>query len=70
MFYLTGLGLGESQTGLLLTLTLVGDTVIPLFLTVAADRMGRRRTLAIGSLLMAGAGFRARVQTSSTRVQR
>jgi MFS family permease len=57
VFYLTGLGLSESQTGLLFTLTLVGDTVISLFLTTTADRIGRRRMLVIGALLMAGAGL-------------
>jgi len=31
VFYLVGIGLSESQTGLLLTLTLVGDTAIPSF---------------------------------------
>ena len=31
VFYLVGLGLSESQTGLLLTLTLVGDTVVSLY---------------------------------------
>src|ERR1700732_3296883 len=36
VFYLIGLGLSESQTGLLLTLTLVGDTVISLYLTTRA----------------------------------
>ena len=54
--YLTGLGLSASQTGLLLTLTLVGDTVVSLFLTTRADRLGRRRMLIIGALLMAAAG--------------
>ena len=57
IFYLVGLGLSESQTGLLLTLTLVGDTVISLFLTTRADRVGRRRMLIIGALLMAAAGL-------------
>jgi len=38
VFYLIGLGLNESQTGLLLTLTLVGDTVVSLYLTTRADR--------------------------------
>jgi len=28
VFYLIGLGLSESQTGMLLTLTLLGDTVV------------------------------------------
>jgi MFS family permease len=57
VFYLTGLGLSESQTGMLLTLTLLGDTVISLYLTTQADRIGRRRMLIIGGLLMAGAGL-------------
>ena len=56
VIYLTGLGLSEPQTGLLFTLTLAGDIVISLFLTTAADRVGRRRMLVVGSLLMAGAG--------------
>ena len=30
VFYLVGLGLSESQTGLLLTATLIGDTVVSL----------------------------------------
>jgi hypothetical protein len=37
VFYLIGLGLNASQTGLLLTLTLVGDTVICLYLMTRAD---------------------------------
>ena len=56
VFYLIGLGLRESQTGILLTLTLVGDTVISLYLTTRADRIGRRRMLIAGSILMAAAG--------------
>jgi len=56
VFYLTGIGLSESQTGALLTLTLLGDTLISLVLTTQADRVGRRRMLIIGSALMAGAG--------------
>jgi MFS family permease len=56
VFYLVGLGLTESQTGILFTLTLVGDTVISLYLTTRADRMGRRRMLLVGAILMAGAG--------------
>src|SRR5437588_1737781 len=56
VIYLTQLGLADSQTGMLLTFTLLGDTVISLWLTTRADRFGRRRTLIIGALLMAGAG--------------
>jgi MFS family permease len=54
--YLSEAGLGEGQIGLLLTLTLVGDALISLWLTTSADRLGRRRTLILGALLMAGAG--------------
>jgi MFS family permease len=57
VFYLIGLGLNASQTGLLLTLTLVGDTVISLYLTTRADRIGRRRMLILGAILMAAAGL-------------
>jgi len=57
VIYLTGLGLSEAQTGLLLTLTLAGDTAISLWLTTRADRFGRRRTLLIGAMLMAAAGL-------------
>src|SRR5689334_2652910 len=57
VFYLTGLGLNASQTGLLLTLTLVGDTAVSLVLTTRADRIGRRRMLIVGAMLMAGAGL-------------
>lgn len=57
VFYLTSLGLSTSQTGLLLTLTLAGDTAISLWLTTRADRIGRRRMLVVGAVLMAGAGL-------------
>ena len=57
VFYLVGLGLSEQQVGVLLTLTLVGDTAISLAITTRADRMGRRRMLIVGALLMTGAGL-------------
>src|SRR6266699_624274 len=56
VFYLTGLGLNTSQTGVLFTLTLIGDTVISLYLTTRADRIGRRRMLIVGTMLMVAAG--------------
>ena len=55
--YLTEIGLSEKQIGLLFTLTLIGDAGITLGLTTSADRFGRKKTLVIGSLLMAGAGL-------------
>jgi len=57
VLYLAAVGLTEPQIGLLLTLTLLGDTAISLWLTTRADRFGRRRTLAIGAILMVGAGL-------------
>lgn len=57
VIYLAELGLQEWEIGLLLTLTLVGDTAISLLLTTSADRFGRRRTLIVGSILMVLAGI-------------
>ena len=57
VLYLTSLGFTASQIGLLLTLTLVGDTVISLILTTRADRFGRARVLVTGAALMAIAGL-------------
>ncbi|MGB4786240.1 MAG: MFS transporter [Candidatus Acidiferrum sp.] len=57
VFYLVSLGLTTAQTGLLLTLTLTGDIVVSLYLTTRADRIGRRRMLIAGAILMAAAGL-------------
>ena len=57
VLYLVGLGLSESDTGLLLTATLLGDTLVSLYLTTQADRLGRRRMLIAGAALMVGAGI-------------
>src|SRR5476649_244014 len=57
VFYLVGLGLTTSQIGLLLTSTLVGDTLVSLYLTTRADRIGRMRMLIVGAVLMAAAGL-------------
>lgn len=54
--YLAQVGLSEKQIGLLFTLTLAGDAGISLWLTTSADHFGRKRTLILGALLMAGAG--------------
>jgi MFS family permease len=56
VLYLTSLGLSASQSGLLLTLVLVGDIVVSLYLTTRADRLGRRKMLIVGAALMAAAG--------------
>ena len=59
VLYLAALGLPDPVIGLLLTLTLLGDAAISLWLTTHADRVGRRRVLFVGALLMclAGVGF-------------
>ncbi len=59
VLYLAALGLPDPAIGLLLTLTLLGDAAISLWLTTHADRVGRRRVLFAGALLMclAGVGF-------------
>lgn len=56
VLYLTQAGLSETRIGLLLTLTLIGDTVITLGIITTADRLGRRRMLIAGAALMVFAG--------------
>jgi MFS family permease len=56
VFYLTQVGLDESHVGLLLTLTLLGDTAVSLWITTSADRIGRKRMLIIGAGLMIFSG--------------
>jgi MFS family permease len=56
VLYLAAIGLGGPAIGLLLTLTLLGDAGISLWLTTRADRAGRRRMLLVGAALMAAGG--------------
>lgn len=56
VLYLAEIGLPSGQIGLLLSLTLLGDAAISLWLTTSADRLGRRRMLLLGAALMTGAG--------------
>jgi MFS family permease len=56
VIYLTSVGLSEQRVGLLLSLTLAGDLAISLWMTTRADRIGRRKMLILGGLLMAMAG--------------
>lgn len=56
VLYLAQAGLSEPQIGVLLTLTLLGDTAISLWITTNADRLGRRRMLVAGAALMLIAG--------------
>ncbi len=57
VLYLARVGLTETEIGILLTLTLVGDTLVSLWITTCADRVGRRRMLIVGAVLMALAGI-------------
>ena len=56
VLYLHAIGLSGAEVGLLLALTLLGDAAVSLWLTTHADRIGRRRVLVAGAVLMLGAG--------------
>lgn len=57
VLYLVEIGFGAFEVGAILTLTLVGDAAISLWLTTHADRLGRRRVLLAGAGLMVLAGL-------------
>jgi MFS family permease len=61
VLYLAEVGLSDGRIGLLLTLTLLGDTALSLGITTRADRAGRKRMLVAGAGLMVlgGAVFAA-----------
>jgi MFS family permease len=46
----------DSRIGIFMTLTLLGDVMLSLLLTLVADKLGRRRILFMGSVMMAGSG--------------
>lgn len=52
VLYLAETGLSSLSIGAILTATLVGDIVVSLWITMIADRMGRKKMLILGSLLM------------------
>jgi MFS family permease len=52
VLYVAEVGLSEPEIGLLLTMTLIGDTGISLGITTSADRIGRKRMLIAGAALM------------------
>ena len=54
--YLNALGFHDTQIGLFMTLTLVGDLAISFVLTWVGDRVGVRWTAAVGALLMCVGG--------------
>ena len=52
VLYLAETGLSAFRIGALLTATLIGDIIVSLWITMIADRMGRKKMLMLGSLLM------------------
>lgn len=56
VLYLAEIGLSEQLIGITLTLTLLGDAAVSLWITMSADVIGRRRMLFLGAILMALAG--------------
>lgn len=57
VLHLSAAGLSEARIGLLLSLTLAGDTVVSLWVTSRADRAGRREMLQLGAALLCAAGL-------------
>lgn len=54
--FFSSLEFSDSQIGLFMTLTLLGDVCLSLLLTLIADRIGRRRILFAGAALMVLSG--------------
>ncbi|KAI0874417.1 major facilitator superfamily domain-containing protein [Hypoxylon argillaceum] len=54
--FFSALGISDNQIGLFMTLTLVGDVFLGTLLSLVADRLGRRRVLIGGSILMITSG--------------
>lgn len=55
--FFSALKFTDYQIGLFMTLTLLGDVFLSLLLTQVADKLGRRRILFAGSILMVTSGF-------------
>jgi len=54
--FLSTLDISDAQIGFFMTLTLIGDVLISLALTLVADSLGRRAILAMGAALMTVSG--------------
>ncbi|KAI1777513.1 MFS general substrate transporter [Hypoxylon cercidicola] len=55
--FFSALGTSDHQIGLFMTLTLLGDVILGTFITLVADRVGRRKVLVGGSVLMVLSGI-------------
>ncbi|KAF1942621.1 major facilitator superfamily MFS_1 [Clathrospora elynae] len=54
--FFSSLKFPDSRIGVFMTLTLLGDVLLSLLLTLVADKLGRRRILFMGSVMMACSG--------------
>lgn len=54
--FFSALNFSDHQIGLFMTLTLLGDVFLGTFLTLVADKLGRRKVLLAGSFLMIFSG--------------
>ncbi|BGP17666.1 hypothetical protein JCM10213v2_005704 [Rhodosporidiobolus nylandii] len=57
ILFLRSIDLPDQHVGLFLSATLAGDVLLSLFVTWTADALGRRKMLALGSLLMGASGI-------------
>lgn len=57
VLFLAELGASDKKIGLFMTLTLTGDVVLSMLLSMIADRLGRRMILAIGAVALIGSGL-------------
>ena len=57
VLYLSQIGVSQAKIGMLLTLALLGDILVSLWITTIADRVGRKRMLVAGAALMLFAGI-------------
>ena len=55
--YLSELQIRDHYIGLFMTLTLLGDVFLGMYLTLIADKFGRRRVLFLGSCMMIATGL-------------
>jgi MFS family permease len=54
--FFSSLKFPDSRIGVFMTLTLLGDVLLSLIFTLVADKLGRRRILFMGSVMMTCSG--------------
>src|ERR1700712_4643254 len=55
--FFSALGFSDTYIGIFMALTLLGDVLLSLLLTLVADKVGRRKVLFLGSCLMVLSGL-------------